>query len=72
MSAAPSVPQPSSPVGRGPASTATAPAAGVMGLLRDHLPLTLLLDLAFGVRSHEVYCREQADVSWVPPARTAG
>ena len=38
----------------------------VMGLLQDHLPLTLLLDLAFGVRSAEVYCAEPADVSWVP------
>ena len=38
---------------------------GVMGLLSDHLPLTLLLDLAFGVRSSEVYEAEPADLSWV-------
>ncbi len=38
---------------------------GVMGLLSDHLPLTLLLDLALGVRSTEVYEAEPADLSWV-------
>ena len=38
----------------------------VMGVLRDHLPLTLLLDLALGVRSDEVYASEPADLSWVP------
>jgi hypothetical protein len=37
-----------------------------MGMLQDHVPLTLLLDLAFGVRSHEVYEDEIADLSWVP------
>jgi hypothetical protein len=42
----------------------------VMGLLHDRLPLTLLLDLALGVRSDEVYASEPADVSWVP-ARVA-
>ena len=40
----------------------------VMELLHDHLPLTLLLDLALGVRSDEVYGAEPADVSWVPHA----
>ena len=38
---------------------------GVMGLLSDHLPLTLLMDLALGVRSDEVYEAEPADLSWV-------
>ena len=38
----------------------------VMGLLHDHLPLTLLLDLALGVRSDEVYLAEPGDVSWLP------
>ena len=38
----------------------------VMGLLHDHLPLTLLLDLALGVRSAEVYASETADLTWVP------
>lgn len=38
---------------------------GVMALLSDHLPLTLLLDLALGVRSTEVYEAEPADLSWV-------
>ena len=38
----------------------------VMGLLHDHLPLTLLLDLALGVRSDEVYTSEPADLSWLP------
>lgn len=49
------------------ASLAPAPVPSpVMGLLHDHLPITLLLDLAFGVRSHEVYEAEDADLSWVP------
>ena len=50
------------------------PAEGseVMGLLQAHLPLTLLLDLAFGVRSSEVYAAEHADLSWLPaPAGAA-
>lgn len=46
-------------------SPAAAPSP-VMGMLQDHVPLTLLLDLAFGVRSHEVYEDEIADLSWVP------
>jgi hypothetical protein len=37
-----------------------------MALLQAHVPLTLLLDLAWGVSSSEVYEREPADVSWVP------
>lgn len=41
------------------------PASPVMGLLHDHLPLTLLLDLALGVRSDEVYEAEPADLSWL-------
>jgi hypothetical protein len=38
----------------------------VMDLLHDHLPLTLLLDLALGVRSDEVYLAEPGDLSWLP------
>ena len=49
-----------------PSPSAVPPASPVMGMLQDHVPLTLLLDLAFGVRSHEVYEDESADVSWVP------
>ncbi len=47
---------------------APAVASPVMGLLQDHLPLTLLLDLAFGVRSSEVYASEPADLSWLAAA----
>jgi hypothetical protein len=49
-------------------SPSVAPAAGspVMGMLQSHVPLTLLLDLALGVRSAEVYADEVADLSWVP------
>lgn len=50
-----------------PSEPAPAPSP-VMGLLQDHLPLTLLLDLALGVRSDEVYGAEPADLSWVPRA----
>jgi hypothetical protein len=44
------------------------PVAGspVMAMLQHHVPLTLLLDLALGVRSAEVYADEVADLSWVP------
>lgn len=44
----------------------------VMAMLSDHLPLTLLLDLALGVRSSEVYDAEPPDLSWLtgPVART--
>ena len=42
------------------------PPSPVMELLHDHLPLTLLLDLALGVRSDEVYVSEPADLSWLP------
>ena len=37
----------------------------VMAMLSDHLPLTLLLDLALGVRSCEVYVAEPPDLSWL-------
>ncbi len=37
----------------------------VMAMLSDHLPLTLLLDLALGVRSSEVYLAEPPDLSWL-------
>ena len=37
----------------------------VMTMLSDHLPLTLLLDLALGVRSDEVYLAEPPDLSWL-------
>jgi len=52
-----------------PSLPAPAPAAApspVMGMLQEGVPLTLLLDLAFGVRSSEVYEQEIADLSWVP------
>ena len=42
------------------------PSSPVMHLLSHHLPLTLLLDLALGVRSDEVYVAEPGDVSWLP------
>ena len=60
MDAYPSLPCP-------PAQLSPSP---VMALLHDRLPITLLLDLALGVRSDEVYASESADVSWVP-ARVA-
>ena len=45
---------------------ALAPAESpVMAMLSDHLPLTLLLDLALGVRSSEVYLSEPPDLSWL-------
>ena len=37
----------------------------VMAMLSDHLPLTLLLDLALGVRSSEVYDAEPPDLTWL-------
>ena len=37
----------------------------VMTMLSDHLPLTLLLDLALGVRSSEVYVAEPPDLTWL-------
>jgi len=37
----------------------------VMAMLSHHLPLTLLLDLALGVRSSEVYAGEPPDLSWL-------
>jgi len=40
----------------------------VMAMLSDRLPLTLLLDLALGVRSDEVYVAEPPDLSWLSPA----
>ncbi len=46
--------------------------APVMEILRDHLPLTLLVDLAMGedLHSDEVFTREVADLAWlVPPPR---
>lgn len=56
-------PVPASPVSPSPVSPSPSP---VMDLLHDRLPLTLLLDLALGVRSDEVYSAEQADLSWLP------
>lgn len=41
------------------------PASPVMTMLADHLPLTLLLDLALGVRSSEVYDAEPPDLAWL-------
>jgi hypothetical protein len=43
----------------------------VMALLSDHLPLTLLLDLALGVRSSEVYAAEPPDLSWLSAGTVA-
>lgn len=40
-------------------------ASPVMAMLSDHLPLTLLLDLALGVRSSEVYDAEPPDLAWL-------
>ncbi len=40
-------------------------ASPVMTMLSHHLPLTLLLDLALGVRSSEVYVAEPGDLSWL-------
>ena len=37
----------------------------VMAMLSDRLPLTLLLDLALGVRSSEVYDAEPPDLAWL-------
>ncbi len=48
-----------------PAAAAVRPSP-VMGVLGGGVPLTLLLDLAFGVRSREVYEDEAADLSWLP------
>lgn len=49
-----------------PSAAPAAAPSPVMGMLQDHLPLTLLLDLAFGVRSREVYAVERPDLSWLP------
>ena len=43
----------------------------VMAMLSDHLPLTLLLDLALGVRSSEVYVAEPPDLSWLSSGAAA-
>ncbi len=54
--------------GTAPRTDAPAGAAAqspVMAMLSDHLPLTLLLDLALGVRSREVYDAEPPDLSWL-------
>lgn len=40
-------------------------ASPVMAMLSDHLPLTLLLDLALGVASSEVYDAEPPDLTWL-------
>jgi len=49
-------------------STLPSPAADPMALLASGVPLTLLLDLAFGPRSEDLLERELADVS---PGRIA-
>ncbi len=46
-------------------SALDSPTSPVMAMLSDHLPLTLLLDLALGVRSSEVYVAEPPDLSWL-------
>ena len=53
------VPTPASEPGPDPA------ASPVMTMLSHHLPLTLLLDLALGVRSSEVYEAEPPDLAWL-------
>jgi hypothetical protein len=53
------VPAPTFALGTDPA------ASPVMDMLSHHLPLTLLLDLALGVRSREVYDAEPPDLSWL-------
>jgi len=35
-------------------------------LLEAGIPLSLLLDLAVGPRSHDLYQHEDADLDWVP------
>ena len=47
------------------ATTLSPAASPVMAMMSDHLPLTLLLDLALGVRSSEVYTSEPPDLSWL-------
>jgi hypothetical protein len=47
-------------------SPSVPPSSPVMDLLHDHLPITLLLDLALGVHSDEVYVAEPGDLSWLP------
>jgi len=59
------------PTSLSPAAVPGTVPSPVMGMLQDHLPLTLLLDLALGVRSAEVYAAEQADLSWVPSVARA-
>lgn len=51
--------------GHGSGPDADADASPVMAMLSHHLPLTLLLDLALGVRSSEVYDAEPPDLSWL-------
>lgn len=64
--ATPPSPVPSSAVSPSRVSPSPVSPSPVMSLLHDGLPLTLLLDLALGVRSAEVYSAEQADLSWLP------
>lgn len=37
-----------------------------MRLLEAGIPLSLLLDLAIGPHSHDLYDGEEADISWLP------
>lgn len=42
--------------------------SGVMELLRAHLPLSLLVDLALvpHLQSHDLYATEAGEASWLP------
>ena len=53
-------PRSSHPAPGGPSQTAMA-----MNLLAAGVPLTLLLDLATGLDSHEVYDREPGSADWL-------
>ena len=53
------------PTSLSPAAVPGTAPSPVMGMLQDHLPLTLLLDLALGVRSSEVYDAEPPDLAWL-------
>ncbi len=48
-----------------PSPVPTTECSPVMGMLQRHVPLTLLLDLALGVRSSEVFDAEPPDLSWL-------
>ncbi len=59
------VPEPASTLDAAHGERPDSAASPVMAMLSHHLPLTLLLDLALGVRSSEVYDAEPPDLSWL-------